>query len=782
MYRLFNMNQDLNIENLLEDIEKYEFLLSSLSLGIVFHTKDKTIQFANPAALEILGITRDQITGLTSFDPRWKAVHEDGSEFQGKDHPSQIALTAGITTKNTIMGVFNPNLKENRWIRINSFPIRKKGKEEIVGAYSTFEDITDLKLAIKEESENAEKLKKANMDLLHKQFAIDQHAIVAVTDTNGIITYVNEKFCKLSKYSESELLGKNHRIINSGYHSKFFFQELYRTIHSGKIWHGEIRNRAKNGSFYWVDTTIVPLKDKNGNLEQFISIRTDITDQKKIEEKLRFSEAQIRALFDNNPQSILFIDKDRLIQFFNQIAKERSHFVFGKELAIGDSIYDFVASEDMADFNQNFNAALQGVIIQMEKSFRVNGEDYWFEFQFAPVLNESDLIIGVLFTTADINERKKIDKKLAESEIQFRTIFEQAPMGIALVDSITGAPIQVNEKFSKILGSTLEEVTSDTYLKMIYSEDLEFFLENMRRLNTGKIKLFSMEMRYFKPDGNLIWTYLTCVPLWTEKDTVRLNLRILVDITHRKRNEEDVNRYLTELENLNHTKDKFFKIIAHDLRNPFSGIIGISDLLEERLKTEDNEHSTELLKHIRMIQTSSKSAFNLLENLMQWARSQTGEISFSPQNISIKTTISTTLLLLSGNAFRKNIQISIEAVTDEKVYADESLVSTILRNLLTNAIKFSYPNGKIIVSTRTNNKFIEISITDFGVGIDKANLEKIFRIDSKFSKPGTENEKGTGLGLILSKEFTELQGGEIWAESEIGSGSIFTFTLPLANT
>ena len=249
-----------------------------------------------------------------------------------------------------------------------------------------------------------------------------------------------------------------------------------------------------------------------------------------------------------------------------------------------------------------------------------------------------------------------------------------------------------------------------------------------------------MEMRYFKPDGNLIWTYLTCVPLWTEKDTVRLNLRILVDITHRKRNEEDVNRYLTELENLNHTKDKFFKIIAHDLRNPFSGIIGISDLLEER--------------------------------------SQTGEISFSPQNISIKTTISTTLLLLSGNAFRKNIQISIEAVTDEKVYADESLVSTILRNLLTNAIKFSYPNGKIIVSTRTNNKFIEISITDFGVGIDKANLEKIFRIDSKFSKPGTENEKGTGLGLILSKEFTELQGGEIWAESEVGKGTRFFVELP----
>ena len=137
--------------------------------------------------------------------------------------------------------------------------------------------------------------------------------------------------------------------------------------------------------------------------------------------------------------------------------------------------------------------------------------------------------------------------------------------------------------------------------------------------------------------------------------------------------------------------------------------------------------------------------------------------------------------IISSNAFQKNISVECEILSDEKVFADESIVNTILRNLLTNAIKFSYPNGKVIVSSKAKGEFLEISISDFGVGIAPNNIEKLFRIDSKFINPGTKNEKGTGLGLILCKEFTELHGGEIRVKSEIGKGSTFTFTLPKEN-
>jgi two-component system sensor histidine kinase/response regulator len=178
-----------------------------------------------------------------------------------------------------------------------------------------------------------------------------------------------------------------------------------------------------------------------------------------------------------------------------------------------------------------------------------------------------------------------------------------------------------------------------------------------------------------------------------------------------------------------------------------------------------------------LIRTSSKHAYNLLENLLQWARSQTGDISLNHQIISIKDPISDTISLVSGNAYNKNISIETDLVKDDFVYADIFMVSTILRNLLTNAIKFTNKNGKIIVSAKKKKGFLEISISDTGVGIAPMNLEKVFKIDFKLSSLGTNKEKGTGLGLILCKEFVEKQGGMIWVESELGKGSVFTFTL-----
>ena len=180
-----------------------------------------------------------------------------------------------------------------------------------------------------------------------------------------------------------------------------------------------------------------------------------------------------------------------------------------------------------------------------------------------------------------------------------------------------------------------------------------------------------------------------------------------------------------------------------------------------------------------IINTSSKSAASLLENLLEWARSQTGEISIKPKNISINNLFSKTIQIVSAMAIKKNITIEMQQMNDEIVYADKLLVNTILRNLLTNAIKFTYSGGKVVLSTEKKKEFLEISVSDTGVGIEPGNIDKIFKIDSKFSNLGTEKEKGTGLGLILCKEFVEKQGGTIWVESKLEKGSKFTFRLPL---
>lgn len=226
---------------------------------------------------------------------------------------------------------------------------------------------------------------------------------------------------------------------------------------------------------------------------------------------------------------------------------------------------------------------------------------------------------------------------------------------------------------------------------------------------------------------------------------------------------------------LNNTKDKFFSIIAHDLKNPFVAITGFSDLLIENLSDYDKQRIEEYLK---IISTSSKQAFELLENLLLWARSQTGRIEFQPQSIDIKEVVVDIIALVYSQYIKKNITLSSSVDDMSIVHGDRNMISTILRNLIVNAIKFTPVNGKISVDVKLINNDSEISVTDSGVGISNADIEKLFRIDSKISTDGTNNEKGTGLGLILCKEFVEKHGGKIWVESEVGKGSRFTFTLP----
>ena len=231
----------------------------------------------------------------------------------------------------------------------------------------------------------------------------------------------------------------------------------------------------------------------------------------------------------------------------------------------------------------------------------------------------------------------------------------------------------------------------------------------------------------------------------------------------------------SELHELNASKDKFFSIIAHDLKNPFNAIIGFSGILKEGIKTSDNEAIKE---YAGMINNSAVQTFRLLENLLDWANSQRGTILFNPVSINFNELLDEEFNVLNDLANGKNIELKSICSGNLIIIADKNMVKTILRNLISNAIKFTHKNGRVEVNTITNNNYVEISIKDNGIGMTKETMAKLFRIDANLSKPGTENEKGTGLGLFLCKEFVEKHGGKIWVESESGKGSIFKFILP----
>ena len=258
--------------------------------------------------------------------------------------------------------------------------------------------------------------------------------------------------------------------------------------------------------------------------------------------------------------------------------------------------------------------------------------------------------------------------------------------------------------------------------------------------------------------------------------TAELTMRVATHIEI-KQSREKIRKTNEQLKELNATKDKFFSIIAHDLKNPFNTLLGFSKLLFENAP---NYTTDQIQQYAQIMNHTAKQSYALLENLMQWAKSQTEKIKIIPRNSSMNELLSITIPIVNGSALKKNITIENNISTEDLVYADNSLTTTILRNILTNAIKFTHTNGKIIVSTQRKDDFLEVSITDTGVGIEPMNMDKLFRIDSKVTSHGTDNEEGTGLGLILCKEFVEKQGGTIWANSEVGKGSTFTFTLPLA--
>ena len=255
-----------------------------------------------------------------------------------------------------------------------------------------------------------------------------------------------------------------------------------------------------------------------------------------------------------------------------------------------------------------------------------------------------------------------------------------------------------------------------------------------------------------------------------------INRKLNLEIDERKRAEAALQESENKLKEANAAKDKFFSIIAHDLRNPFNAVIGFSNVLRENIFELDIR---EISEYIGYIFDSATNAYTLLGNLLDWARSQTNSIPFNPEAIHIVEMIDSTLVILSGEAIKKNITITNTVGGDCMAVADPNMVSAILRNLVSNAIKFTRPGGAVSISSIKTDQHHEFTIADNGIGIQPKDLDKLFRIDTKIYSKGTSDESGTGLGLILCKEFIEKNGGTIRVESEPGKGSRFIFTLPV---
>ncbi len=372
----------------------------------------------------------------------------------------------------------------------------------------------------------------------------------------------------------------------------------------------------------------------------------------------------------------------------------------------------------------------------------------------------------------DISERKANEEKLKESERRLR-LFLENNLDAFLLTTPDGSILFVNQAACNMFGRSAEEIYSIGRSGIIDVTDPRLAIALEERARTG---IFKGELTGKRKDGTLFPMEVSSSYFYNDDGELRTSM-VIRDITERKKAEEILKQSEARLAELNATKDKFFSIVSHDLRNPVHTMLGAIQILNEDIDSMD--HQT-IKKFTQNLQITVNRLYGLLDNLLNWSLLQMNKIKFSPESVSLNHMIHNSIDIVTDQALSKDITIKFAISEQIIVLADREMVASIMQNLLTNAIKFSFPKSIIVVSAKLKHTQVEVVIEDSGTGMEDDRLKNLFDIGANLNTTGTKGEKGTGLGLILSKEFVEKNGGTIRVESTVGVGSRFIFTLPLA--
>ncbi len=480
---------------------------------------------------------------------------------------------------------------------------------------------------------------------------------------------------------------------------------------------------------------------------------------------------------DHLAEIIVITNKSGEIVFANKSFEE--HFGFSNNQINNKNI-------DTLFFNE------RGKIYHGEKfeaeMIHSNGSRITCELKIVPHIGENtDSEFEIYFIT-NLSEKIEQKRELREFEDKYQTLFYEIKDAI-YESTPDGKLIDMNPAGVELFGyKNKEELLSLDIAESLYLNPYDRTKFKNQLEKEGYVKDYEIGVR--RKDGTIATVLETAFAFKDEKGNIRSYRGILRDITYSKNYESKLKKYIDELgqvnkqlirseeelKNLNAAKDKFFSIVAHDLRSPFTSLIGYSEFLKDDLKDLSKE---EIELFANNINESAQTVFNLIENLLQWSRVQTGRIQIDPEIFDLHQLVISTVRLLGNNAVKKKIELVNNIQPRTLVYADEQTIGSIIQNLVSNAIKFTPKEGKIEISALPDkDEKIKVSVEDTGIGIKKEDVAKLFRIDMHLTTEGTEKEEGSGLGLILCKELIEKNNGEIFVESEPGKGSTFFFTLP----
>ncbi len=486
------------------------------------------------------------------------------------------------------------------------------------------------------------------------------------------------------------------------------------------------------------------------------------------------SKLNLSSIFENTTDSVWAINSAYEIIYTNKVFVSAFYESFGIYLKQGINLLLSLPKPLREGWKSRYDRALRNESFSFIDNINAENTSLYIEVFMNPIVIKEE-VIGALFFGKDITKRKLDEKALLDSQLLLKSSLESQSDTILFSINKDYHYLYFNSAHAKEMKhaygkeievgiNILDCITSDDD-RAIAKDNFDLALRGKTHSN---IRIFGKEnLAYYESFFN---------PILNDENEIIGATALARDISERKKTELALFESERNLKELNATKDKLFSIIAHDLRSPFNTILGFSDLLSNNAKTYDTER---IVKFSAVINSAAVNTLALLDNLLNWAKSQTGQITFKPVKLNLQPIIVQTIEVLNPMAKFKNISLNYIQSEDIEVYADLNMFKTILRNLISNAIKFTNSRGTIEVNAMRKDNFIEIAVSDNGVGMSEETLNKLFTIQANEKTLGTANKKGSGLGLILCKEFVEKHDGKIWAESEIGKGSYFKFTLPL---
>jgi len=505
-----------------------------------------------------------------------------------------------------------------------------------------------------------------------------------------------------------------------------------------------------------------------------IGFMRDVTERKRIEQQILMAKETYESIFNSVAEAIYIQDDDGAFLEVN----------LGAQLMYGYSREELIGKypTDVSAPGMNNLEEVQRIFEQVKKDGVSRSFEFWGvrkNGEFFPKdvsLNKGkffgkDCIIAI---ARDITERKQAEKLLQDTKNTYLSIYNSVSEAIYVIDE-NGNFVDVNVGAEKMYGYTREELIGKNFFEVSAPgmNDLELIQKiGFEVLTTGIPK--HIEFWGIRKNGEIFPKDISINKgNYFGKDCSIVSAR---EITERKRAEQDLIRTNEELKKANSEKDKFFSIISHDLRSPFNSFLSITKILSEQFH---KIKMSEFRQYASDLNSSAENLFKLLENLLSWSRLKRGVINFKPEELYLKEVVSACAYMLKAPIEQKEQELIIDVPEDIFVYADRPMLDTVLRNLLSNASKFTPRRGSIQVKAEADGDMAVVSVKDNGIGIPRDLIDKLFEIGVKTSRKGTEDEPSSGLGLILCKEFVEKNGGTLWLESTEGEGTTFYFTVPL---